>query len=166
MFLGSTIGNLDPPARQRFLTGIRRLLPGPDDRFLLGVDLVKDRAVLEPAYDDAAGVTREFNRNILRVVNRGVDGNFRPEAFRHVAFYNEAAARIEMHLVSDSPQEVRLERLGLTIGFPEGEDIWTESSYKFTRPGIAAMLEEAGLELAEWHVDPAEYFALVLARPR
>ena len=166
MFLGSTIGNLDPPARQRFLDGIRRLLRGPDDRFLLGVDLVKDKKVLEPAYDDAAGVTREFNRNILRVVNRGVDGDFRPEAFRHHAFYNEAAARIEMHLVSDLPQEVRLERLGLTIGFPEGEDIWTESSYKFTRSGVEAMLEQAELELAEWHVDDAEYFALVLARPR
>jgi L-histidine N-alpha-methyltransferase len=127
---------------------------------------VKDRTILEPAYDDAAGVTREFNRNILRVVNRGVDGNFRPEAFRHVAFYNEAAARIEMHLVSDSPQDVRLERLGLTIEFPEGEDIWTESSYKFTRSGVEGMLEQAELELAEWHVDDAAYFALVLARPR
>ena len=166
MFLGSTIGNLDPPARQRFLDGIRRLLRGPDDRFLLGVDLVKDKKVLEPAYDDAAGVTREFNRNILRVVNRGVDGDFHPEAFRHHAFYNEAAARIELHLVSDLAQEVRLERLGLTIGFPEGEDIWTESSYKFTRSGVEAMLEQAELELAEWHVDDAEYFALVLARPR
>ena len=77
MFLGSTIGNLDPPERQRFVDGVRRLLHGPDDRLLLGVDLVKDKAVLEPAYDDAAGVTREFNRNMLRVVNRGVDGDFR-----------------------------------------------------------------------------------------
>ena len=166
MFLGSTIGNLDPPERQRFVNSIRCLLRGPDDRFLLGVDLVKDKAVLEPAYDDAAGVTREFNRNVLRVVNRGVDGDFRPEAFRHVAFYNDAAARIEMHLVSDTPQVVTLKRLGLTIDFPEGEDIWTESSYKFTRPGVEAMLTEADLDLVEWHVDAAEYFALALARPR
>jgi L-histidine N-alpha-methyltransferase len=164
MFLGSTIGNLDPPARGRFLAGVRGLLRDRDDRFLLGVDLVKDREILEAAYDDAAGVTREFNRNILRVVNRGVGGDFRPESFRHLAFYNEAEARIEMHLVSDSAQEVRLERLGLTIGFPAGEDIWTESSYKFTRSGVEAMLGEAALELAEWHVDPAGYFALILAR--
>ena len=164
MFLGSTIGNLDPPARARFLAGVRGLLRDRDDRFLLGVDLVKDREILEAAYDDAAGVTREFNRNILRVVNRGVGADFRPESFRHLAFYNEADARIEMHLVSDSAQEVKLARLGLTIGFPAGEDIWTESSYKFTRSGVEAMLGEAGLELAEWHVDPAGYFALILAR--
>jgi len=166
LFLGSTIGNLDPPERQRFLAGIRGLLQRPEDRFLLGVDLVKDVAVLEAAYNDAAGVTREFNRNILRVINRGVDGDFRPKAFRHVAFYNETAARIEMHLVADSAQDVRLERLGLRIRFPAGEDIWTESSYKFTRPGVEAMLDEAGLGLAEWHVDPASYFALALAQPR
>jgi L-histidine Nalpha-methyltransferase len=164
MFLGSTIGNLDPPARARFLVGVSGLLRDRDDRFLLGVDLVKDREILEAAYDDAAGVTREFNRNILRVVNRGVGADFRPESFRHLAFYNEAEARIEMHLVSDSAQEVKLERLGLTIGFPAGEDIWTESSYKFTRSGVDAMLGEAGLEMAEWHVDPAGYFALILAR--
>jgi L-histidine N-alpha-methyltransferase len=164
MFLGSTIGNLDPPARARFLAGITGLLRDRDDRFLLGVDLVKDRGILEAAYDDAAGVTREFNRNILHVVNRGVGADFRPESFRHLAFYNEAEARIEMHLVSDSAQTVKLERLGLTIDFPAGEDIWTESSYKFTRPGVESMLDEAGLELAEWHVDPAGYFALILAR--
>ena len=165
LFLGSTIGNLDPPERQRFLAGVRGLLRGPEDQFLLGVDLVKDVKVLEAAYDDAAGVTREFNRNILRVVNRGVQGDFRPEAFRHVAFYNEAASRIEMHLVADSAQEVRLERLGLTLDFPAGEDIWTENSYKFTRAGVEAMLDQAGLRLAQWHVDPANYFALALAEP-
>ena len=166
LFLGSTIGNLHPPERQRFLAGIRRLLRSSEDRFLLGVDLVKDVKVLEAAYDDTAGVTREFNRNILRVVNRGADADFRPEAFRHVAFYNTAAARIEMHLVADSAQDVRLERLGLTIHFPAGEDIWTESSYKFTRPGVEAMLDEVDLRLAEWHVDPLSYFALALAQPR
>jgi L-histidine Nalpha-methyltransferase len=166
LFLGSTIGNLDPPQRQRFLVGIRGLLPSPEDRFLLGVDLVKDVKILEAAYDDSGGVTRDFNRNILRVVNRGVKANFRPEAFRHVAFYNEAAARIEMHLVADSAQDVRLERLGLALHFPAGEDIWTESSYKFTRVGVEAMLDEAELRLAEWYVDSANYFALALVQPR
>jgi L-histidine N-alpha-methyltransferase len=165
MFLGSTIGNLDPAGRRRFLARVRRLLHGADDRFLLGIDLVKDTRVLEAAYDDAAGVTREFNRNILRVVNRGVDGDFRPEAFRHLAFYNAAASRIEMHLVADTAHEVRLRRLGLTIPFAAGEDIWTESSYKFTRDGVEAMLGEAGLRLVDWHGDPSEYFALALAGP-
>jgi L-histidine N-alpha-methyltransferase len=145
---------------------VRALLHESDDRLLLGVDLVKDVKVLEAAYDDAAGVTREFNRNILRVVNRRVDGDFDPDAFRHLAFYNGAADRIEMHLVADSAQDVRLARLGLAIHFAKGEDIWTESSYKFTRPGVEAMLAEADLELAEWHADPASYFALALARPR
>jgi len=166
LFLGSTIGNLDPSQRRRFLEGVRGLLSGPEDRFLLGVDLVKDVNVLEAAYDDAAGVTREFNRNILRVVNRGVRADFRPEAFRHLAFYNEAAARIEMHLVAESAQDVRLERLGLSLRFAAGDDIWTESSHKFTRAGVETMFDEAGLHLVEWHVDPASYFALALARPR
>jgi L-histidine N-alpha-methyltransferase len=165
LFLGSTIGNLDEPARQALLAGLRGLLPDPGDRLLLGVDLVKDVKILQAAYDDAAGVTRDFNRNILHVVNRGVDGDFRPEAFRHRAFYNEAASRIEMHLVADSAQEVKLGRLGLTIRFRPGEGVWTESSYKFTRHGVEAMLGEAGLRLREWHVDPANYFALVLAAP-
>jgi L-histidine Nalpha-methyltransferase len=165
MFLGSTIGNLDEPAQRRLLADLRALLPDPGDRLLLGVDLVKDVKILHAAYDDPAGVTRDFNRNILRVVNQGVDGDFDPEAFRHRAFYNEAAARIEMHLVADSAQTVRLRRLGLTIRFRPGEGIWTESSYKFTRPGVEAMLGDVGLRLARWHVDPANYFALVLIQP-
>jgi L-histidine N-alpha-methyltransferase len=165
MFLGSTIGNLDEPARQHLLVGLRGLLPERDDRLLLGVDLVKDVKILEAAYDDAAGVTRDFNRNILHVINRGVDGDFNPEAFRHHAFYNEAAARIEMHLVADSAQAVKLGRLGLQIRFRPGEGIWTESSYKFTRAGVEGMLTAASLRLVQWHVDPANYFALALAAP-
>lgn len=164
LFLGSTIGNLDPPARHDFLLQVRRLLQ-PGDRFLLGVDLVKDTRVLEAAYNDAAGVTREFNRNILRVVNRGVDADFEPEAFRHLAFYNTAASRIEMHLVSTSRQTVRLRRLGLTVEMPPGEGIWTESSYKFTRESTRAALEAAGLSMTRWHADPDNHFALVLAAP-
>ena len=165
MFLGSTIGNLDEPAQRRLLADLRALLPDPGDRLLLGVDLVKDVKILHAAYDDSAGVTRDFNRNILRVVNQGVDGDFDPEAFRHRAFYNEPASRIEMHLVADSAQTVRLRRLGLTIRFRPGEGIWTESSYKFTRPGVEAMLGDVGLGLARWHVDPANYFALALIQP-
>ena len=162
LFLGSTIGNLVPAARGRFLLRARRLLATGSDRFLLGVDLVKDVKVLEAAYDDAAGVTAEFNRNILRVVNRGVDGDFDPEAFGHVAFYNPVAGRIEMHLVAESPQDVRLARLGMRIPFSPGDHIWTESSYKFTRAGVEAMLSAAGMRLVEWQVDPANYFALAI----
>jgi L-histidine N-alpha-methyltransferase len=165
LFLGSTIGNLDEPARRRLLADLHGLLPDHRDRLLLGVDLVKDVKILEAAYDDSAGVTRDFNRNILRVINRGVDGDFDPEAFRHRAFYNEAAARIEMHLVADSAQHVKLRRLGLNIRFRPGEGIWTESSYKFTRDHVEHMLAETGLALHEWHVDPSNYFALVWARP-
>ena len=152
LFLGSTIGNLDPPARRRLLAQVRSLLRAPEDRFILGLDLVKDVALLEAAYNDASGVTREFNRNILNVVNRGVDADFQPGAFRHVAFYNEAAARIEMHLVPGSVQDVRLRRLGLEIRVSPDESIWTESCYKFTRASAQAMLEGAGLQIGRAHV--------------
>jgi L-histidine Nalpha-methyltransferase len=163
LFLGSTIGNLDPPARQQLLTHVRSLLRTPEDRFLIGLDLVKDVDLLEAAYNDASGVTRAFNRNILEVVNRGVDGDFQPEAFRHVAFYNEAEARIEMHLVPGVAQDVKLRRLGLDIRVSPEERIWTESCYKFTRGAAQAMLAGAGLRLERWHVDPDAYFAVAVA---
>jgi L-histidine N-alpha-methyltransferase len=165
LFLGSTIGNLDAPARHALLGQIRSLLRR-GDRLLLGVDLVKDRAVLEAAYNDAAGVTAEFNRNILRVVNRSLGADFRPEAFRHHAWYNAADSRIEMHLVTDTPQTVRVRSLGLTVRLESSESIWTESSYKFTRASARAMLAAAGLRLDGWHTDAAERFALALAAPR
>ncbi len=162
LFLGSTIGNLDPPARHRLLSEVRALL-GPADRFLIGLDLVKDVKVLEAAYDDASGVTREFNRNILHVVNREVDADFNPAAFKHVAFFNEAASRIEMHLVPEEPQEVHLRALELTVRVSPDDGIWTESCYKFSRASAEAMLDEAGLRLASWHVDSDNYFALAMA---
>ena len=164
LFLGSTIGNLDPPARHDLLVAIRRLL-GPGDHFLLGVDLVKDVRALEAAYNDAAGITGEFNRNILRVVNRGVDADFEPDAFAHVAFYNRAASRIEMHLAPATRQVVQLRRLGLTIEVAANERIWTESSYKFTQASTREALEAAGLAIATWHTDPEQRFALILATP-
>ena len=164
LFLGSTIGNLDGPARHDLLVGIRELL-GPGDHFVLGVDLVKDVRVIEAAYNDAAGVTAEFNRNILRVVNRGAGGDFDPEAFAHLAFYDRDAARIEMHLVPASPQVVHLRRLDLTIEVAAGERIWTESSYKFTRDSTREELEAAGLSLARWRTDARRRFALVFATP-
>jgi L-histidine Nalpha-methyltransferase len=164
LFLGSTIGNLDAPARQALLAQVRSLLRR-GDRLLLGVDLVKDRAVLEAAYNDAAGVTAAFNRNILQVVNRGLGADFRPEAFRHHAWYNAAESRIEMHLVADTPQTVRVRSLDLTVRLEPSESIWTESSYKFTRASTRAMLQAAGLKLDAWHTDAAERFALAVAAP-
>jgi len=164
LFLGSTIGNFDPVPRRALLAQIRRLL-GADGRLLLGVDLVKDLDELNAAYNDAAGVTAEFNRNILRVVNRAVDADFVPEKWRHHAFYNAAASRIEMHLLTDVPQRVILGKLGIKLDFDSGEGIWTENSYKFTRESVEAMLAEAGLALEEWYTDVDCRFGLVLARP-
>ena len=163
LFLGSTIGNFDPPAARRLLGDIRQTR-GPDGRLLLGLDLVKDRGVLEAAYNDSAGVTAAFNRNILNVVNHGLEGDFQPEAFRHHAFYNEAASRIEMHLVATAAQRVRLRRAGLVLDFAAGESIWTESSYKYTRESVAAMLQDAGLWGERWLTDRAGRFAVVLVR--
>ena len=113
----------------------------------------------------SAGVTAAFNRNILRVVNRGVHADFQPDAFRHVAFYNEQAQRIEMHLAPESPQTVHLRDLGVTIQIAPEETIWTESSYKFTLSSTEAMLNAARLRLEEWTTDPEFRFALALAAP-
>ena len=164
LFLGSTIGNFDPPARRTLLIQIRRLLDH-GGRLLLGLDLVKDRGELEAAYNDAAGVTREFNRNVLRVVNRELDGDFCPEAYRHHAFYRPEASRIEMHLIATVPQRVQLRRLGLVVELAGAEGIWTESSYKFTRESTESTLAEAGLAIEAWYTDADARFGLVLARP-
>ena len=165
LFLGSTIGNFEPDARRALLRGIRQAL-GAGGALLLGVELVKDRRVLEAAYDDAAGVTRAFNRNVLRVVNHALDADFRPEEYRHHAFYDEGASRIEMHLVAERPQRVHVKRLGMVLDLSAGEDIWTENSYKFTRASSEAMLAGAGLRLDEWYTDAGQRFGLALARAR
>lgn len=164
LFLGSTIGNFEPPARKAFLAQVRQSL-GADGRLLLGLDLVKDQRVLEAAYNDAAGVTAEFNRNVLHVVNRMLDGDFHPETFRHHAFYSAEASRIEMHLIATVPQRVELRRLGLRLDFALHDDIWTENSYKFTRESTESMLADAGLALEHWYTDDARLFGLALGRP-
>lgn len=163
--LGGTIGNLDPAGQVRFLSDAASLL-GPDDGLLLGMDLVKDRAVLEAAYDDAAGVTAQFNRNVLRVLNRELDGDLPVEEFAHVAWWNEAQQRIEMRLRAPWALEAALPGAGLTVPFTAGEEILTELSCKFTRASAADRLAQAGLDLSRWEVDEHEQFALVLARPR
>lgn len=162
-FLGGTIGNLQPDAARAFLARLARRLD-PGDALLLGTDLIKDPAVIEAAYDDPAGVTAEFNRNILRVLNRLTEGDFDPEAFRHRAFYDPEHHRIEMRLVSTRPQSVRLPGLDLTLELAEGEEILTEISTKYDRPKVEALLERAGFEPGRWYTDPDGLFALSLAR--
>jgi L-histidine N-alpha-methyltransferase len=161
-FLGSTLGNLDAPARHTLLVGIRQLL-GADDHFLLGIDLVKSPCVLHAAYDDAAGVTAKFNRNILRVINARLGADFDADAFGHYARWDAEERRVEMHLVAPTDHAVCVRDLDMIVRFEAGETIWTESSYKFTRASVDAMLAAAGLRLARWDTDGA--FALALAAP-
>jgi L-histidine N-alpha-methyltransferase len=162
-FLGGTIGNLDPDARAVFLKQLRESLQ-PGDTFLLGADLVKDRGRLVAAYDDAAGVTAAFNRNVLRVINRELDADFEPEAFAHVALYDERNDWIEMRLRASKAMRVRIGGLGLTADFAEGEETRTEISAKFHPEGLRAELAAAGFTVRRWHTDPAGDFALLLAQ--
>jgi L-histidine N-alpha-methyltransferase len=163
-FLGGTIGNLTPAMRAVFLAELAASL-GADDALLLGTDLVKDVDRLEAAYDDAAGVTAEFNRNVLHVVNRELDADFDPDAFVHVARFDPQEEWIEMHLQAPHALSARLEALELEVHFAAGEQMRTEISAKFRRERVAAELEAAGLELAEWWTDPDGDFALSLSRP-
>ena len=143
-FLGSTIGNLVPTQRAAFLAALRaRLHDG--DALLLGTDLVKDPAVLVAAYDDSAGVTAAFNKNILSVLNAGLDADFDPDGFEHVAVWDPVAEWIEMRLRSAFAQRVRLARIGMEVTFDTGEEMRTEVSAKFRRSGVAAELAAAGL---------------------
>jgi L-histidine N-alpha-methyltransferase len=164
-FLGGTIGNLYPAERARFLRRVRRIIGG-GDRLIIGTDLVKDRAVLEAAYNDSAGLTAEFNRNILRVVNAGLDADFRPEAFEHVAFFDEANSWIEMRLRANGAQTVTIDGVDLDVTFADGEEIRTEISAKFTRDAVERELQEAGLALDDFFTDGAGLFGLAFASPR
>ena len=161
-FLGGTIGNFEPGPRADFLREVRAGMAA-GDWLLLGTDLVKDPAVLVPAYDDAAGVTAEFNRNVLYVVNRELKADFDPEAFRHVALWDARAEWIEMRLESMAEQEVRLEDLELTVTFAAGEQLRTEISAKFRRGGVEGELAAAGFTLQEWWTDPDGLFAVSLS---
>lgn len=161
-YLGSSIGNFVPPADVDLLAAVAaRLQPG--DGLLLGADLVKATAVLEAAYDDAAGVTAEFNRNVLAVINRELGADFVPDRFAHVARYDAAAAQVEMYLRARETQRVRIAGLDLTIDFAAGETIHTETSRKFTRASITAMLAASGFRLVHWYAAPDDAFALALA---
>ncbi|WP_432843874.1 L-histidine N(alpha)-methyltransferase [Dactylosporangium sp. CA-092794] len=161
-FLGGTIGNFTPAERAPFLAALRaRLAPG--EWLLLGADLVKDPAVLVPAYDDAAGVTAEFNRNVLHVLNRELGADFDPRSFAHVALWDSHHEWIEMRLRALRPMTVHLQALALDVSFTEGEELRTEVSAKFRREGLTGELAAAGFAVRDWWTDHLDRFALTLA---
>ncbi len=161
-FLGSSIGNLTGDQRGRFLRALHRLLR-PGEALLLGADLVKDVAQLEAAYNDAAGVTAAFNKNVLLVINRELGGTFDPGLFTHIARWDAENEWMEMLLRSDADQTVRVEQLDLDVTFAAGEEMRTEISDKFRRDELAAELDDAGFDLRHWWEDPAGGFALSLS---
>ncbi|OCB12902.1 dimethylhistidine N-methyltransferase [Mycolicibacterium porcinum] len=161
-FLGSTIGNLTPGPRAEFLSSLAQTLQ-PGDSLLLGTDLVKDAGRLVRAYDDSAGVTAAFNRNVLSVVNRELDADFDLDAFEHVAKWNADEERIEMWLRAGAPQQVRVAALDLDVAFVAGEEMLTEVSCKFRADGVADELAKAGLRQTHWWTDEAGDFGLSLA---
>jgi L-histidine Nalpha-methyltransferase len=163
-FLGSTIGNLEPQARVAFLGQVAESLR-PGDAFLLGTDLVKDPVRLVAAYDDAAGVTADFNKNVLAVINDRLDADFDLDAFEHVATWNPDLEWIEMRLRARERLAGPIRALDLTVRFAAGEEVRTEVSAKFRRAGVERELAAAGLRLAEWWTDPAGDFALSLSVP-
>lgn len=161
-FLGSTIGNLTAAPRARFLTSLADMLDD-GDMLLLGTDLIKDTGRLIRAYDDSAGVTAAFNRNVLAVVNRELDADFDMSAFAHVARWNAEEERIEMWLRADSAQRVHVRALDMTVEFAEGEEMLTEVSCKFRPDGVADELAAAGLRRTHFWTDPDGDFGLSLA---
>lgn len=163
IFLGGTIGNFTPSRARAFLAHLAAVMD-PDEYFLLGVDLIKAPEMLEAAYNDAQGVTAEFNRNILNVVNDVADGDFDPNAFEHYAFYDRVNHWIDLRLVARRSQVARLRAAGLVLVFQEGDQVRTEISVKYDRALTRGLLTSCGFELVEWYTDPNELFALALAR--
>jgi L-histidine N-alpha-methyltransferase len=161
-FLGSTIGNFKPRAAVRLLSKVRAAM-SHDDRFIMGADLVKDVHVLEAAYNDARGVTAQFNLNVLRVLNRDIGTDFDVRAFEHLAFFNRERSRIEMHLLSKKRQTVTIPGAGRVV-FEAGETVRTEISCKYTRESVEALFRRAGLEVESWRTDPAGWYALMVGR--
>jgi L-histidine N-alpha-methyltransferase len=162
-FLGGTIGNFEPQQRASFLARVANLL-GPEDHFLLGTDLIKDREALEAAYNDSAGVTAAFNLNVLAVLNEKLGADFDLESFEHAAFWDDENLFVDIRLRSLRRQLVEVSALGLTVGFERSEEMRTEISTKFRREGLDGIYAEAGLEMTGWWTDPEGLFGLSLAR--
>ncbi len=163
LFLGSNIGNFDPEEAIDFIGQIRRRMR-PEDRLLIGFDLVKDHQVLFDAYNDKAGVTAEFNKNLLVRINRELSGGFKLDLFDHYAPFVEEHSRIEMRLISRCDQRVYVESLGQSFHFEEGEYIHTENSYKYTLEGFGSLCETAGMQMGEYWLDERGWFAVGLFR--
>jgi len=159
VFFGSTIGNFGVDERVNLLRQVAGMM-GPCDRFLLGIDMIKQVGMLERAYNDSRGVTAKFNKNILEVVNRELDANFDLSDFDHLAFYNAGRERVEMHLQANRKLSVQVNGLGMGISMEEGETIHTEICGKFNRESAIAMTEEAGLRIEGWYSDPQGWFSL------
>jgi dimethylhistidine N-methyltransferase len=164
LWLGSNVGNFDRDEAAQFLRRVRTTMR-PDDQLLIGIDLRKDRAILERAYDDSRGVTAQFNLNILARINRELGGHFDLEKFRHRAVYNDEIGRIEMYLDSLEDQQVAIDQLKLTIPFTAGEAIHTENSYKYSPPEIAALAANAGLRVHQQWLDSARRFSVNVLTP-
>lgn len=163
-FLGGTIGNFEPGQRAVFLRNIRELLGPGGGSLLLGTDLVKAESILVPAYDDGAGVTADFNKNLLRVLNRDLGADFDVDAFEHIAVWNARQEWIEMRLRATRPMNINLPGAGLMVSFDKGEEILTEISAKFRPAGITAELEDAGFEVSGQWTDSQDRFAMTLAK--
>lgn len=161
VFFGSSIGNFDHAEATEFLKKVN-LAMNKGDLFLLGIDLVKNKEILERAYNDSEGITRQFNLNLLCRINDELGGNFDIDSFEHVAIYNLQAKRIEMYLESKAEQQVSIQDLGMTINFRAGERICTEYSYKYTIPQIRTMAKKAGFQIKSIWTDKQDYFALAL----
>jgi len=160
-FLGGTIGNMELEESLSFLNGIARNLD-PDDRVMIGFDMVKDRRILEAAYNDSRGITAQFNKNVLRVLNNELEADFDERDFDHLAFFNESESRIEMHLVANSDIRVNIPSVGMQMEVKKGETIHTENSRKFTSEAIEDMAERAGLTVQEWYSDKDNWFCLAI----
>jgi L-histidine Nalpha-methyltransferase len=165
LFIGSTIGNFETDEAVEFLRRVRGSFR-PGDGLLLGFDMAKDSGQLHAAYNDARGVTAQFNKNVLARINRELGGQFDVDEFDHVAFWNPRMSRIEMHLESRREQKIWIRDLGMVFDFSPGERIHTENSYKFTASSITAMLSHSGFQLERTWTDPKEWFSTVLARAR
>jgi len=164
VFLGSTIGNFSPAEAVRFLRETRQIMK-PGDCLLLGADRVKSPSLLHAAYNDAGGLTKEFNLNVLHVINRELQADFNPATFTHYAFFNPNESRVEMHLIATCDQMVTLQSLDESICFLEGDDILTEISCKYTRAGLEELLEVAGLGIVRHYEADKSFYSLVVAKP-
>jgi dimethylhistidine N-methyltransferase len=162
LYIGSSIGNFDPSAALGVLRGVRKQL-SLGDRFLLGVDMAKDLTTLLAAYDDAKGVTADFNRNVLVRINRELDANFHPRCFRHKVRWNGELSRIEMHLESLIRQTVEVRALGIEVSLKRGETIHTENSYKFNPKQLEQLMDRGGFRIQERWMDEKKWFSVILA---